>query len=95
MSISKADIKNVATLARLNLQDEDVEKFTKQVSDILSYMNTLNKINTTDIEPTSHAVELTNAFREDIVKTSYDTDSALSNAPDSENGCFIVPKVVQ
>ena len=94
MRITKQELAHVAELARLNLNEESVELFTKQLGDILAYMEKLNHLDTEGISPTSHAISITNAFREDRVKPSASADVAVSNAPESENGAFTVPKVI-
>lgn len=94
MKIQKEDIVHVADLARLELSGGDLDTFATQVSQILDYVDTLEQVDTTGVPPTSHAIELTNAFRDDEVKVHLDRDKALANAPEKETGAFVVPKVV-
>lgn len=94
MKIKREDIVHVANLARLELSDAEIDKFADQVGDILKYVDTLEKVETTDVPATSHAIELTNAFRADEVRDHLDHDQALANAPEKESGAFVVPKVV-
>ncbi len=94
MKISKEEIINVANLARLELDDGLVEKLTEQVGNILEYIDTLEEIDTDGVQPTTHAISLSNAFRDDIEKEQPGTEKALANAPEKEDGCFVVPKVV-
>jgi aspartyl-tRNA(Asn)/glutamyl-tRNA(Gln) amidotransferase subunit C len=94
MKITREDIIHVANLAHLEMDEESVEKFADQIGEILQYVETLSRVDTKDIAPTSHAIFLTNAFRNDIEKQDYGKDSLLSNAPERENGNFVVPKVV-
>ncbi|MCP3925117.1 MAG: Asp-tRNA(Asn)/Glu-tRNA(Gln) amidotransferase subunit GatC [Desulfobacterales bacterium] len=94
MKITKDEVLYVAKLARLNLSDDEVEKFAGQIGDVLSYIETLNKVDTEGINPTSHANFLSNAFRKDEVKENFGVEKALSNAPLKENGHFVVPKIV-
>ena len=94
MKITREEVVHVAKLARLNLDDEAVEVYTKQLGDILTYMDTLNSVDTKDVPPTSHAIFINNAFREDEVKASVSVERALANAPQSDDGSFVVPKVV-
>jgi aspartyl-tRNA(Asn)/glutamyl-tRNA(Gln) amidotransferase subunit C len=94
MKITKDEVLYVAKLARLNLSEDEVVKFADQIGDVLSYVETLNKVDTDGVNPTSHANFLSNAFREDEVEENFGVDSALSNAPLKENGHFVVPKVV-
>jgi aspartyl-tRNA(Asn)/glutamyl-tRNA(Gln) amidotransferase subunit C len=94
MKISKQEVMYVADLARLDVDSELVDKFAEQLGTILEYMETLKSVDTTGVRPTSHAISMTNAFREDGEEQYFNRDSALANAPDKENGNFIVPKVV-
>ncbi|MFC1807912.1 Asp-tRNA(Asn)/Glu-tRNA(Gln) amidotransferase subunit GatC [Candidatus Omnitrophota bacterium] len=95
MNIKKDVIKYVANLARLNLKPEEEELFAKQLNDILSYIENLNKVNTDSVDPMSHAVSMGNVFRQDKVKDSLNTKDALNNAPDKKDGFFRVPKVIE
>jgi aspartyl-tRNA(Asn)/glutamyl-tRNA(Gln) amidotransferase subunit C len=94
MKITKEEVVHVAKLARLNLNDDAIEVYTKQLGDILTYMDTLNSVDTKDVPPTSHAIFINNAFREDEVKASVSVERALANAPQSDDGSFVVPKVI-
>ena len=95
MKITRDEVEYVAHLARLTIGEEETEKFTSQLNDILVYMDILNNIDTAGIEPTTHVTELTNAFREDTVKESSGTDIALANSPDEFGDFFRVPKVIE
>ena len=95
MSISREEVLHVAHLARLEFSEEEVELFTTQLADILNYVAKLNELDTSQIEPTYHALQLSNVFREDEVKPSYTVEEILSNAPEKENGFFVVPKVIK
>jgi len=94
MKITRAEVNHVATLARLHLDDAAIEKMARQIGQILEYVDTLNRIDTQGVEPTSHAIALKNAFREDEEKEHLQRAKSLSNAPESEAGSFIVPKVI-
>lgn len=94
MKISKEDVVHVAKLARLDLKAEDVEKFSLQIGAILDYVDTLNQLDTTGVKPTTHAIFLENAFRDDEVKENIDLESVFSNAPEKEDGTFLVPRVI-
>ncbi len=95
MSITKEEVLHVAHLARLEFSEEEIDLFTAQLAQILDYVNKLNELDTREVEPTYHALNLTNVFREDQVKPSLPTDKALQNAPERENGFFVVPKVIK
>jgi len=94
MKITKDQVLYVADLARLNLDAAAIEKFAGQIGEILAYVDKLNEVHTEGVKPTSHAISLTNAFREDEQKEHLDREQALANAPQKEDGNFIVPKVV-
>ncbi|MNC43099.1 Aspartyl/glutamyl-tRNA(Asn/Gln) amidotransferase subunit C [compost metagenome] len=95
MSIQVKDVEYVAKLARLNLSDEEREKFTAQLGAILQYADKLNELNTDDIEPTTHVLPLTNVMREDVVKESLSQEKVFRNAPEEEDGQFKVPAVLE
>lgn len=94
MKISKKEVEHVADLARLELKEEDKEKFTEQLSDILTYVEKLNELDTENTEPTSHVLTIENVFKEDRVKDSISSDDALANSPEKEHQHFKVPKIV-
>ncbi len=94
MKITKEEVIHVANLSRLDLDEDATEKFAAQIGMILEYVDTLNRVNTEGITPTSHAIFLTNAFREDEEKPHLDRDTAIANAPEKEDGSFVVPRVI-
>jgi aspartyl-tRNA(Asn)/glutamyl-tRNA(Gln) amidotransferase subunit C len=94
MKITKEEVLHVANLARLDIDVSLIDKFAEQIGAILEYVDILNQVDTKGVSPTSHAISLTNAFREDVEKSYFDRDSALANAPEKEEGSFIVPKVI-
>jgi len=95
MKITREQVQHVATLARLSLSDDEVATFTGQMGDILAYVEKLNELNTDGIVPTSHAVPMENAFRDDVVRPSIGVENALANAPDRIADFFRVPKVIE
>jgi aspartyl-tRNA(Asn)/glutamyl-tRNA(Gln) amidotransferase subunit C len=95
MKISIADVEHVARLARLELGCEEKELFAGQMSAILGYVEKLKSVNTDGIVPTSHAVPMENAFREDAVRPSIGIEKALANAPARSGSFFAVPKVIE
>ncbi len=95
MKITRAEVEHVAKLARLALQESELDALTGQMDAILDYVEKLKELDTDGIVPTSHAVPMENAFREDAVKDSIGVDKALSNAPESGDGCFRVPRVIE
>ena len=94
MKISKEEVLKVATLARLDLEDDVIEPFAEQISTILDYVDSLKHVNTEGVPGTSHAISLTNAFREDELHVHLERDRALENAPEKEDGAFTVPRVI-
>ncbi len=95
MKIGKEQVEYVAHLARLEFNAEETEKFTSQLNDILLYMDKLNEVDTAGVAPVSHAISVTNAFREDVAGESLGPDLALANAPEAKGSCFVVPRVVE
>ena len=94
MKITKEEVAHVGKLARLHLREDQIALYTKQLGDILGYMETLNQLDTEGVSSTSHAISVTNAFRDDEVGVSIPTDKALANAPEREDGSFVVPKII-
>ncbi len=93
--ITIPDVEHVARLARLELTTEEKNLFAGQMDAILGYAEKLNQLNTDAIQPTSHAVPMENAFREDRVQPSIGTGKALANAPDPVLGFYRVPRVIE
>lgn len=94
MKISAAEVAHVAALARLRLSDEQSEKLTEQLNDILAAMDRLNELDTSGVPSTNHALELTGAMRPDQVAPGLDHQRALANAPASDGQSLVVPKVI-
>jgi aspartyl-tRNA(Asn)/glutamyl-tRNA(Gln) amidotransferase subunit C len=95
LKITKEEVAYVAHLARLEFTEAEKEKFTSQLNNILIYMDKLNQVDTTGIAPMSHAIALTNAFRQDVVLKSLDQELSLANAPEAKGQSFKVPKVIE
>jgi len=94
MAISEKDVKHVAWLARLELNNEEIQKFTQQLGVILEHAGKIAKLDTENIPPTSHAIPLKNVLREDKVGVCLTPEAALSNAPKKEDQAFVVPRIV-
>lgn len=94
MKITKDEVLYVADLARLDLDAVYIEKFSGQIGNVLEYVDKLNEVDTEGVRPTSHAISLTNAFREDEPRKHLTREQALANAPEEEEGHFVVPKVI-
>ena len=95
MKITRKEVEHVAKLARLALKEEEIETFTLQLSNILTYVDKLNELDTTDVDPTSHVLRVKNVLRDDEVKKSIDREKVLGNAPDRTEEFFRVPKVIE
>ncbi len=95
MKITRAEVEHVARLARLELSPEEAETFTGQMDAILAYVDKLNEMDTAAITPTSHAVPMENAFRDDVARPGIGVEAALANAPDRTCSFFRVPKVIE
>lgn len=95
MEITGELIEYLQQLGRIRLSEEDQEKTKKDLGSILGYIDMLNELDTEGVEPLSHAFGRTNVFREDKVTNEAMVDEVLSNAPDSRDGCFVVPKTVE
>jgi aspartyl-tRNA(Asn)/glutamyl-tRNA(Gln) amidotransferase subunit C len=94
VKISKKDVLHVASLAHLELDEAEIDRFAEQMAKILEYVDALNQVDTTGVKPTSHAVFLTHAFREDAPKAHLDRQAGLANAPEQEDGYFLAPRVM-
>lgn len=95
MKISREAVQYVAGLARLDLSEEETERFTLQLNTVLSYMDKLNELDTSSVECMSHVIDVFNAFRRDMTEESFSQDVTLLNAPEKENGFFKVPKIIE
>ena len=95
MKISEQDIKTVASLSRLKIREEEKDDVLFQLNKILTYVENLQTLDTTNVEPTTYALPMQNVFREDKVKPSLDRELALSTAPLKEDGYFKVPRVLE
>ncbi|MBM7094932.1 MULTISPECIES: Asp-tRNA(Asn)/Glu-tRNA(Gln) amidotransferase subunit GatC [Alteribacter] len=93
--ITKAQIKHVAHLARLEFTDHEVEMFSEQLDSIINYAEQLNELDTTNVKPTSHVFDVKNVLREDEVKPSLSQEDALKNAPDQKDGQVKIPSVFE
>ena len=94
MTISREQVEHIAKLARIDLDEEEVEAFGEQLSRILDYAEKLEELDTEGVDPTTHAVLSEMAGRSDEVEESLSREEVLQNAPDDEEGQFRVPKVV-
>ncbi|CAH0346613.1 Asp-tRNA(Asn)/Glu-tRNA(Gln) amidotransferase subunit GatC [Bacillus sp. CECT 9360] len=92
--ITMDQVKHVAHLARLGITEEEAEKFTKQLDQIISFAEQLNELDTDNVEPTSHVLDMKNVMREDVAKQGLSVEEVLKNAPDSKDGQIRVPSIL-
>ncbi len=94
MKITREEVEHVARLARLTLDENELKKMTSQLDDILSYVEKLDELETEDIPPMTHALAISNAFREDEVVDSLPQEEALANCEKQNGETFIVPRII-
>ncbi len=94
MSLTRQDVEKVALLARLQLTDAELETMTGQLAQIVSYVDQLAEVDTENVEPMAHAVEVANVFAADEVRPSLSRDAALANAPRTNGRGYLVPAVL-
>ena len=95
MGLSRQEIEGVAHLSRLELTSEELDKFTDQINTLLGHFAKLQELDTTEVEPTSHAIPVYNVFRKDDVKPSLPPEEVVANGPVVAENCFVVPRVVE
>ena len=95
MKITKQEVEHVAKLARLEFPEQEQERLSEQLSKILTFMETLNGLDTSGIAPTSHVLDIRNVMRDDAPVEGLSQEKALSNAPDKAAGHYKVPKIIE
>ena len=95
MAIDKNTVKYVAHLARISLNDKELQLLSRQLEDIVNFIDKLAQMDITGVEPTSHILEMSNVFRKDTPKQSLTAQQALGNAPSKQDKFFAVPKVIE
>ena len=95
MSLDQKDVKNIADLARLALSDENIDKYSTELSSILDLVEQMNAVNTDDVKPLAHPTDAVQRLRADVVTESNKREKYMANAPAQEEGLFLVPKVVE
>jgi aspartyl-tRNA(Asn)/glutamyl-tRNA(Gln) amidotransferase subunit C len=95
MKISRSEVAHVARLARLALDEAELDALTGDLDAILGYVEQLDRLDTAGIVPTAHAVPMANAFRQDTVRPSFLPEQALANAPQPDLAGFRVPRVIE
>lgn len=94
MSLSRQDVEKVSLLARLRLSEAELETMTPQLIKIVDFVEQLNELDTTNVQPMAHALDMHNVFADDLVQASLPRDAALSNAPKRDDECYRVPAVL-
>ena len=95
MKINEDQIIKTARLARLELSENEREEYSKQLNDIIEYVEKINELDTSNVKPADHIMEISNVFRDDAVKKSSDRKSIEQNAPSFVDGFFVVPKIIE
>jgi aspartyl-tRNA(Asn)/glutamyl-tRNA(Gln) amidotransferase subunit C len=95
MAITREEVLHVARLARLSLPEAEADRLREQLSVLLDYVKQLDRLDTRDVAPTSHAIEKGTPFRDDVVDPFGDREALLANAPDRHNDCFRVPRIIE
>lgn len=91
--ITIKDVEHVAKLARLELTEDEKELYTKQLGDVLKYVDQMNEVDTSNVKPMTQVIDFVNVMREDEVHYDHTKEELMANAPDEENGFFKVPKI--
>ena len=94
MEIKREDIEHIAKLSMLNLSDEEITRYTKDMEQIVGFANKINDIDTSEIEESAFALDAKNVFRKDEIRESFDRDLLLSNAPNSNGEAYSLPNVM-
>jgi aspartyl-tRNA(Asn)/glutamyl-tRNA(Gln) amidotransferase subunit C len=94
MSLSEDQVRRVAVLARLGLTDEQVERLSGELSSILGHVEKIGELDLSEVQPMAHAVDLTNVTRADAARPGLTQEQALMNAPEAEEGAFVIPRIV-
>ena len=94
MKLSRKEVEHVAHLARLHLDEKELDMMTKQLDTILRYVDKLEELDTTGVEPTTHAFSISNAFRDDVVENSLSQEDSLKNCQVKNEETFVVPRII-
>jgi aspartyl-tRNA(Asn)/glutamyl-tRNA(Gln) amidotransferase subunit C len=93
MSLSEHDVRHVAMLARLALTDSEVDAMRDDLNSVLGHIDEIQRLDLAKVAPTAHAIAVTNVTRDDVVIAPFSQEVAIANAPQSENGAFVVPAI--
>ena len=89
------DVVHIARLARVDLSEDELRAFRQQLQDIVGYVNKVQELDVSAVEPMSHGVPVNNVFRDDVTVTGLSTEAVLDNAPSHREGQFIVPRIME
>lgn len=95
MRLTTEDVASVAYLSRLELSNEEKDKLTGQINRLLESFATLQELDTSEVEPTSHVIPVSNVLREDVSRASLLAEDVVANGPQVADDCFVVPRVVE
>lgn len=95
MKITEKEVDYVARLARLHVSDDQIQRLTQDMENIITFADKLGELDTGQVEPAAHAIVVENVFRKDEVQPSYPREEIIANAPHKQAGCFSVPKIVE
>lgn len=93
-NITKDQVEHIAHLSRLEIKDNEIDGYIEKLEKVVGLFNTLNSVDTEEIEPTYHVLDLVNVFREDVAKAGLPKEEVLKNAPEKEAGQFKVPTIL-
>lgn len=93
--ITENDVRYIAKLAKLTFEDEEIGRFVSELNSILDYINKLNELDTSNVEPTSHFLDISNVTRPDIPEKKISHEEAIRNAPEEGYGHFKVPRIIE
>lgn len=94
-SFTRTDVERIAALARLSVTDAEADRLASELEAILAYAEQLSGLDTSEVEPTSHPIELPTPLRDDLPEPPLDPELALANAPERAGSAFVVPKVIE
>lgn len=94
MALSESDVRHVALLARLELSDEQIEKFRTDLNSILDHIDEIQRLDLDDVPPTAHPLDVVNVVRPDEVRPGLSQNEAVMNAPQADSGAFVIPQIV-
>ena len=95
MEIKREEIEHIANLSMLNLSDEDITRYTKDMEELVGFANKINAVDTENLEESAFALDATNVFRKDEIKVFEENSALLANAPEQEDNMFKIPKVIE